>query len=424
MRRLTTLFPTEFLEEHAEELGVVERDRDLQMPALVWSFVFGFATGESRTLAGFRRSYNSTADETLSPGGFYQRLTPLLAEYLRDLVEHGIDEVAVPDAVDADIDRFRDVMIADGTVLRLHRFLSEEFEPRRGEQGGARLHLLHNVTEQTIDRFSVTDEKAHDSTEFSTGSWLEDRLVLFDQAYFKYRRFALIDENDGYFMSRLKPNANPEITAELREWRGDAIPLEGEQIQDVVDDLYREYIDVEVEATFQRREYAGTQSYDSKTFRVVGVRDEDADDYHLYITNLPREEFLPADLATIYRCRWEVELLFRELKTQYELDEFETSKTYIVEILLYAALLSLLVSRDLLDLVTEQADDEIVFPPERWAATFRSHAQLILHELGEYLGYSPPPLLERLIEDAQKVHKERPILQETLATATQPRCEA
>ena len=81
-------------------------------------------------------------------------------------------------------------------------------------------------------------------------------------------------------------------------------------------------------------------------------------------------------------------------------------------------------SRELLNLVTEQADDEIVFPPERWAATFRSHAQFILHELGEYLGYSPPPSLERLIEDAQKIHKQRPISQETLATATQPRCES
>jgi len=30
MRRLTTLFPSEFLEEHAGELGVVERDRKLQ----------------------------------------------------------------------------------------------------------------------------------------------------------------------------------------------------------------------------------------------------------------------------------------------------------------------------------------------------------------------------------------------------------
>jgi hypothetical protein len=51
MRRLTTLFPSEFLD-------VVERNKKAQMPALVWSFVFGFA-------AGFRRSYNTTANETL-----------------------------------------------------------------------------------------------------------------------------------------------------------------------------------------------------------------------------------------------------------------------------------------------------------------------------------------------------------------------
>ena len=167
---------------------------------------------------------------------------------------------------------------------------------------------------------------------------------------------------------------------------------------------------------FKRGLYNGTRSLDTKRFRVVGVRNEDADDYHLYITNLPREEFLPSDLVTLYRCRWEVELLFRELKTQYELDEFDTSDPAVVEILVYAALLSLLVSCDLLGLVTEVTDDEIVFSPERWAATFRSHAQVILSKLGEFLGYSPQPLLERLIEDAQKIHQQRPILREMLAT--------
>jgi len=123
-----------------------------------------------------------------------------------------------------------DVIIADGTVLRLHEFLSEKYEARHEEQAGAKLHLLHNATDQTIERIDVTDEKTHDSTLFKTGSWLENRLVLFDLAYFKYRRFARIDENGGYFVSRLKQNANPVITAELREWRGRAIPLEGKQL--------------------------------------------------------------------------------------------------------------------------------------------------------------------------------------------------
>jgi hypothetical protein len=58
------------------------------------------------------------------------------------------------------------MMIADGTILRLHRFLADTYQPWRGEQGGA---LLHKATEQTIDQFSVAEKKAHDSTEFSTG---------------------------------------------------------------------------------------------------------------------------------------------------------------------------------------------------------------------------------------------------------------
>jgi putative transposase len=70
---LNPFFPSTMLENHAEEHGVVEQEGKLQIPALVWAFVFGFVTGESRTLAAFRRSY-STADKKLPAGGLYHRL--------------------------------------------------------------------------------------------------------------------------------------------------------------------------------------------------------------------------------------------------------------------------------------------------------------------------------------------------------------
>lgn len=113
MCRLTILLASEFLEAHAEQLGVVEPDRNLQILAFVWAFVFGFAADENRTRAGVRRCYNLTADETISLGGFYQWLMPRLREYLFHLVEHGVNKVDVPSANDADIDRPRCVMIAD-----------------------------------------------------------------------------------------------------------------------------------------------------------------------------------------------------------------------------------------------------------------------------------------------------------------------
>jgi len=82
----------------------------------------------------------------ISMGGFYHRLTPTFAEYLRDLVEAAFDKVTVPYAINTYIDRFRVVMIADGTVLRLHEFLSEQFQARHEGRAGAKFHLLHNAT--------------------------------------------------------------------------------------------------------------------------------------------------------------------------------------------------------------------------------------------------------------------------------------
>jgi len=65
----------------------------------------------------------------------------------------------------------------------------------------------------------------------------------------------------------------------------------------------------------------------------------------------------------------------RELKTQYELGEFDTTKELVVRILLYVALLSLPVSHDLFELLTEHAHVDIVCPPKCRAATLGSPGQ-------------------------------------------------
>jgi IS4 transposase len=230
------------------------------------------------------------------------------------------------------------------------------------------------------------------------------RLFLLDLGFFKYRRFALIAENGGFFVSRLKESANPVINTTPRTLRGNSIDIEGEQVFDVVGDLHRKIIDIDVEVSFDRRPYDGDRSTDTKQFRVVGVRNEDTDDYHLYMTNLPRDEFDPRDIATLYRARWEVELLFRELKSRYSLEQIDTSKAHIVKIQIVAALLTLVVSRATLRLLVDHADgrgEECSFPTERWATT-RSYAQLILMELADWYGVPPPNILELLYQEAKQ----------------------
>jgi putative transposase len=131
----------------------------------------------------------------------------------------------------------------------LYRFLPE-FKATHADKSGLTLYLVHNVTEQSVISDKITDETTHENTLFEIGSWLSGRLFLLDRGFFKFRRFALIDENDGFFVSRLKRSSNPVVTEELQEWRGRAIPLEGKRIYDVVGNLYRQHIDVEVEVSF------------------------------------------------------------------------------------------------------------------------------------------------------------------------------
>ena len=180
----------------------------------------------------------------------------------------------------------------------------------------------------------------------------------------------------------------------------------------MVEDLYRQEIDGLVEVEFKRRTYNRTRSSDSAMFRVVGHRHPETDEYHLYITNLPRETFSPQQVTALYRFRWEIELLFRELKSSYRLDDLPSSKPQVVKVLILTSVLTLVVSRVLLGLFRETAEergDDVIFPPERFARVFESFAPKIADGLSLFLGYEPADHFELMYKEAQK-KQSRPLL--------------
>jgi putative transposase len=416
---LTKLFPPTWLDGRARHHDVIVRDRKLDVTALVWSLVFGFAVGGDRAIENLRRMYLTFADHSLCSTSFHDRLTTDLAALLRELIDEALTDAAAPHTMADQLDHFRDLIVTDSTVVQLHDLLADTFPATHDDRASAKLHLVHNVTDGTVERLDLSDGRTHDSTRFWNGSWLGGRLLLFDLGYFKYHRFVRIDENGGFFVSRLKRNANPEIVEELRSWRGNARPLVGENVWDVVEDLHRSEIDALVEVEFKRRTYAGSRSIDTTTFRLVGLYNDATGEYHCYLTNLPAETFDPAQVAALYRARWEIELLFRELKTTYGLDELPSSKPAVVEVLLLASILTLVVSRVLLGLLRDVAaerEEAVTFPPERLARVFEAVAPLLADRVARSLGYDPPDLLEFMYQEAQK-QQARPLMLESVAGA-------
>ena len=384
----------------------------MKADALFWALTIGFLSNNYRTIEAFRQEYIDTFGDSLEYSSFHDWFMPALCEFLREVLKRALEDLEHEnDRLQGRFEQFREVFIADATVITLYQSLFETFPGYGDDHAGAKLHVVEAVSSGLPSEFSITDARTHEFTQLSTGPWVENALLLFDQAYFDYRTMDLIDANGGWFLTRLKPNANPEITAELRKWRGDAISLEGEQIQDILDDLHRDVIDVDGEVGFKRRVYNGTRSRAVETFRVVGVWNDEEDRYHLYITNLPAEDYNAPDIAKLYQARWEVELLFRELKTTHGLDEIKSGKPEVVEALILIALLSLVVSRTLrelfIEIIEDQQDDDSddvepssLLPRERWARAFSRRSDRILRRVAERLGYEPPSLVESLMNDA------------------------
>ena len=383
--RVEALLPRRVVNRLAREAGLCQRERKVRPVDFFWSLVLGFSGGRGRTLAGLRRTYEEITRTRLAPSAFYDRFTPQLVRLLKAIVAVLLAKVAAPQrALLGPLAAFRDLILTDSTVIRLHALLENTFPGCRTNHTKAalKLHAVISATGAGPRSLKVTSERVHDGPVFTVGKWVKERLLLFDLAYFRFQLFSCIDRNGGFFIVRLKKSANPKVVALNRCWRGRSVPLLGQRVHDFVDRLQRQALDVMVEIDFKRRAYAGVRHKATQRFRLIGVRDPATREYHLYLTNIPSERLSPEDIGQIYAARWVVELFFRELKSHYRIEDMPSRKRHIVEALLYAAIISFVVSRHLLDAVRRKLGaDAALVPEERWAILFARAARDVLRLL-------------------------------------------
>lgn len=104
----------------------------------------------------------------------------------------------------------------------------------------------------------------------------------------------------------------------------------------------------------------------------MAVWNDESRKYHVYLTNLPVDVLSAEEVATLYGCRWEVELVFKELKSEYALDRVNTANRHVVEALLWASILTMVVSRRLHTAVRERIKEEYRAPTRPFDGRGRS----------------------------------------------------
>jgi putative transposase len=374
-------FSNDLIETLARDTGFLKRNRKIRVVAFFWTLVLGFSAGKTRTIAGLRRMYELATGQTLAPSAFFGRFSPALVQLLKACVDLSLAQFrllsSLPETLAADL---RDVFVADSTVFKLHDALRPSYRGsrRKNTPAAAKLHGIFSVTGKGKSTIALSGENVADVRNLVVGEWVRGALLLFDRGYFCYALLTRIKQLGGAFISPLKMKANPRIVRFFLPPKNVALK-EGTHMHNVPKLLRGETFDAEVEIEFypKHKRGQGRSRIVKERFRVVGIHNPDSQKDHFYMTSLLPAQLPPNAVQAMYRARWEIELLFKELKSGYRLNQISSSKKEISEALIYAALVTLLASRRLLRAFAAGPKGRCV-NATRWWRVFVSYAAQIL----------------------------------------------
>ena len=360
------VLPPLVIEDLAREVGALRRDRKLRMALFVQTLVLGFGVASGRSLSGFRRLYQRMTHERIARSSFYQRFSGELVQLMKRLLERAIQQSRKTSHLAGALDSFREVLAIDSSIVRVSPKLAEEWPGAWPNHSPATVKItaVTNVVGRDFRRLRMVPGSRHDMHLLEPGRWAKNRLLVFDLGFFGARIFKEVDDAGGFFLSRLKKNAHPTVS---RAFEKDDEKLVGFRLHEAQQQASKPVIDVIASMKYSHRPRDHRKR--EVDFRVIAIWSDATQTWHRYVTNAP-PEMLPAKLCSaIYASRWEVELLFKELKSQYRMEEFRSNNGNVNLCFIYAALLSLLVSRKLHAAVASSFRSRRV-PHDRWSRLF------------------------------------------------------
>ncbi len=403
---LRKMFPEEWLRKTARETGLIKRERKIDPTIIFWVLTLSFGVRLQRTLASLKRQYEKEANTTLSDSSWYYRFTPELVEFLHQCVIHGIEELAKEPGrnLSKKLERFQDVLIQDSTIVRLHSSLAEKFPAARTRKvaAGVKVSVLVSAVANGPKTVALYPEKTAEIKTLKIGPWIKDRILLVDLGFYKTQLFARVAENGGYFVSRIRKNMDPVIVS-IEEGIPNTKRKEfiGKTVNECIEKLSGKDFDAIVKIAFKRRAYNGKQKNDEMKVRLVAVYNEEEEKYHIYITNIQKDVLNAKDIAKLYGARWDIELLFKELKSKYALDVLETKNVQVIEALIWTAMLTLIVSRRIYNLVRNSSSNPekmVRYTQLRWSTIFAENASDLLTVILKDCG------IERTFETVMSVY--------------------
>jgi putative transposase len=332
------MLPEPLIRDLAKRLGVVERERELDVAMFARAMVIGGQTHEGGRQADMLRAYSQSTGTKPARSGFYRRFDGHLDAFSEALLQHGLEQARAETALLPGIlGGVIDWRAADSTTVRLRdsEVLKTQY-PGTGDYAAIKVHKIFSVGRTLMVDYHFSPAREHDSKHLDIDERWRGYGLLADLGYASLARLRDCERHGVKYVIRLKEGWKPKIDRIARgEVKGTW--LEGSDLDVLLEDevllLKGKAIDADA--------WLGSGDRPIQV-RVVGVRLPNGS-YGFYLTNIPRSTHGPKQIATLYRLRWEIESDNKLDKACHKLDKVDALTPESVHIVLRAALLASLI---------------------------------------------------------------------------------
>jgi hypothetical protein len=201
---------------------------------------------------------------------------------------------------------FKKILLIDSTTIRLFSEVLKGVGRNRKDdgkkKGGAKVHMVIDAHQQIGQFIAITAARVHDKKFLETYQARPNSLLVFDRAYNHYLQFAKWTDDSVFFVTRKKKNAKYTVLETLKDNKLVA-KQKGVHLDQLVELTYKE----------------GSEEK-SLRLRMVTFCDAKGRKYE-FLSNC-FNELSAEEIADCYKKRWDIELLFKKLKQNFQLHYF------------------------------------------------------------------------------------------------------
>jgi hypothetical protein len=217
----------------------------------------------------------------------------------------------------------RNLKIIDSTIIRLFSDILRGVgrNPLDGsrKKGGIKVHALMDAFSGVTEFVRITEAKEHDRKFLFHIKLPANSFLVFDRAYNLYGQFAKWTNQKIWFVTRMKANAVYHVTKVISD------KTRKKSAKGV---LKEQYITIGYKVDNEELRLK---------LRRITFRAEDGKQF-IFITNnfnLPAEQ-----VALIYKYRWMIELLFKQIKQNFPIRYFWGESENAIKIQVYCVLIA------------------------------------------------------------------------------------